>query len=149
MEAGTCYVPVPASGTVWGLPPPSSLTVKFAKRCPVACGVNVTLIVQLPPAGTLDPQLLVWAKSPASLPLMPILLMLTGACESSLVNVIGIGELLVPTFWSPKFTPMGESFTTVPVPDRATVCGLPWASSVTASMPFADPRLVGENRTVI
>lgn len=38
----------------------------------------MTLIVQLPPAGTLDPQLLVSAKSPGSLPLMPMLLMLTG-----------------------------------------------------------------------
>jgi hypothetical protein len=39
-----------------------------AVRVPAAAGLKLTLIVQLAPAATLDPQLLVWAKSLAFAP---------------------------------------------------------------------------------
>jgi hypothetical protein len=47
-----------------------------AARLPAAEGVKVTLIVQLAPAATLDPQLLVCAKSPALEPKTAMLVML-------------------------------------------------------------------------
>ena len=52
-----------------------SVTVTLPFLGPVAVGVNVTLIVQLPPAATEVPQVLVCAKSPLFVPVIPILLM--------------------------------------------------------------------------
>src|SRR5215472_9016201 len=66
------YVPVPASGSCWGLPPPLSLTETSANRAPVAVGVNVTAMEQLAPAATLPGQLLTWAKSPGFVPVIVI-----------------------------------------------------------------------------
>ena len=67
------YVPVPLRLTFWGLVGSESLRVTFADRVPVAVGVNVTLIVQLAPAATLEPQLLVCAKSPGLVPVIEML----------------------------------------------------------------------------
>ena len=50
-----------------------------ALRVPLAAGVNVTLIVQLAPAATLDPQLLVCAKSLGFVPVSARLEMLKAA----------------------------------------------------------------------
>lgn len=61
-------VAVPDRLTLCGLPVPLSVTLRAALRAPLAVGVNVTLMVQLAPAATLDPQLLVWPKSPALVP---------------------------------------------------------------------------------
>jgi hypothetical protein len=47
-----------------------------ADRLPLAVGVKVTLMVQLPPAATELPQVLVWAKSPALVPAIATLVML-------------------------------------------------------------------------
>jgi len=60
------YVPVPVRLTFCGLPPPSSLIETAAVRFPVAEGVKVTATKQLAPPATLVPQVLVWAKSLAS-----------------------------------------------------------------------------------
>jgi len=40
-----------------------SAILRVALRVPAAIGLNVTLMVQVEPALTLTPQLLVWAKS--------------------------------------------------------------------------------------
>jgi len=55
------YWPVPARLTVCGLPVALSVMVIVPGRLPVAVGVNVTLMVQLAPAATELPQVLVWA----------------------------------------------------------------------------------------
>ena len=60
--------PVPERLTVCGLPVALSVRVTAAVRVPVAVGVKVTLIVQLAPAATELPQVLVWAKSPGLVP---------------------------------------------------------------------------------
>jgi hypothetical protein len=60
---------------VWGVPVVLSVTLKVAERLPAAVGVNVTLMVQLAPAAMLEPQLFVWAKSPLSVPVTAMLLM--------------------------------------------------------------------------
>jgi hypothetical protein len=118
------HVPVPDRGAVCGLPPPLSLTLTLAERDPVAVGLKVTVILHWPLGGTLVPQLLVCAKSPGSVPLIVIWLMETEDTPA-FVKVIGIGTLVVPTFWSPKLMLLGDNVTTIPVPESATVCGLP------------------------
>ena len=51
-------VPVPERPTVWGLPPALSVMLIEDARLPLAVGVKVTLIVQLAPAATELPQVL-------------------------------------------------------------------------------------------
>ena len=58
--------------TVCGELPAFSVIVTAANRLPAAAGSNVTLMVQLAPAATLAPQLLVCEKSPAFVPAMAI-----------------------------------------------------------------------------
>src|SRR6266852_1451084 len=53
-------VPVPVRLTVCGLPLASSLMVMLPVRVPVAVGVKVTLMLQLAPAATALPQVLLW-----------------------------------------------------------------------------------------
>jgi hypothetical protein len=55
-------LPVPLKVTVCGLLLALSVIVNVPLTVPVAEGVNVTLIVQPPPAAMLAPQLLDWAK---------------------------------------------------------------------------------------
>jgi len=53
--------PVPVRLTICGLPAALSEMLTNAVRVPVAVGVNVTLIVQLPPAASELPQVLISA----------------------------------------------------------------------------------------
>ena len=82
-------VPVPERLTVWGLPAALSVTMTAAVRVPCAAGLKVTLMVQLAPAATLDPQLLVWAKSLALVPETAMLVTLKSALPE-LVRVIDL-----------------------------------------------------------
>src|ERR1700674_1813117 len=66
------YLPVPVSGTLCGLAPPLSVTDTAAARLPVAVGLKVTLTVQLALAEIPPPQVLVWTKSAAFVPVMAI-----------------------------------------------------------------------------
>ena len=59
--------PEPDTATVCGLLLASSATLRVPDRLPTAVGVKVTLMVQLAPAPTELPQLLVCAKSPVVL----------------------------------------------------------------------------------
>ena len=79
--------PVPERLTLCGLPVALSVRVTAAVRVPAAVGLKVTLIVQLAPAATLDPQLLVCAKSLALAPETAMLVMLKAALPE-LVRVI-------------------------------------------------------------
>jgi hypothetical protein len=54
--------PVPVKVTVWGLPLALSVMVRVPLTVPVAVGVKVTLIEQVPPAAMPVPQVLVSAK---------------------------------------------------------------------------------------
>ena len=69
-------VPVPERLTVCGLPLALSVMLSEAVRLPLAEGVNLTLIVQLAPAATLDPQFLLCAKSLGFVPVSARLEML-------------------------------------------------------------------------
>lgn len=54
--------PVPVSGIACGLLPALSTKVSEPKAPPAAVGLKVTLMVQILPAATGEPQVLVWAK---------------------------------------------------------------------------------------
>jgi hypothetical protein len=56
--------PVPVSAIDCGLPLAASVIEMEAARAPPAVGVNVTLIVHIPPPATDAPQVFVSAKSP-------------------------------------------------------------------------------------
>jgi hypothetical protein len=90
------YFPVPLRETDCGLPVALSFKFNVAVRVPFASGVNVTEMVHLPFAGTLLPQVLVWAKSPVFVPvkLAPLKLKTVGML---LVRVTILATLLVST----------------------------------------------------
>jgi hypothetical protein len=69
-------VPVPVRLALWGLPLALSAMLTEAARLPLADGVKVTLMVQLAPAATELPQVLVWAKSLALVPVIVRLVIL-------------------------------------------------------------------------
>ncbi len=62
--------PVPVSETVCGLPVALSVMLSAPVLVPVAVGRNVTRMAQLAPAARLEPQVLVWEKSPLVLMLL-------------------------------------------------------------------------------
>ena len=76
---GVVRAPVPVRLTVSGLLVALSVTVIAAVRLPAAVGVKVTLIVQLPPAASELPQVVVSGKSPALGPVTATLVMLKAA----------------------------------------------------------------------
>ena len=121
-------MPVPLREMVCGLAPPVSEIDTIALRLPVAVGLNLTVIVQLPPAGTLDPQVFDWVKSLGFVPFSAIPIL--NADVPTLVRVTVCAELIVPTFWLPKLRLVVERLTEVPVPVSATFCGLPPPLSV-------------------
>src|SRR5690348_2729907 len=124
--------PVPESPTVWGDPLALSVMVTAALRLPVAAGVKVTEIEQLPPAATLDPQVLVCAKSPALVPVTAMVVMVSVA-EPGLLSVTGCAALVDATVWLAKVRLVGFRLTAgtpTPVPESGTVWGDPLALSV-------------------
>ena len=68
----TGSVPVPVSLMVWVAGLALSVMVTVPVLVPAVVGLKVTLMVQLAPGATLEPQVLVWEKSP--LALMPLML---------------------------------------------------------------------------
>jgi len=143
-------VPVPVRLTVCGLPLALSVMLTEAVRVPGAEGVNLTLIVQLPPAATELPHVLVCAKSLAFVPVTARLVMLKLAFPV-LLRVMGCTALVVPRVWLPKVRLVAVRLTTgaVPVPVRLTVCGLPLALSVMLTEAVRVPGAVGVNLTLI
>ena len=89
-------MPVPERLTACGLPLALSVMLSEAVRLPEAEGVKVTLIVQLAPAATELPHVLVRAKSPALVPATAMLVMLKVALPV-LLRVTVRAVLVVPT----------------------------------------------------
>jgi len=121
-----------------------SLTNNDAVRAPVALGLKVTLIVQVAPAATLEPQLLACAKSLALLPLRLTPLMFS-AILLVLVKTTPCELLVVPTVCAPNVRLPGKSVTTVPTPFTVSCCGLPGALSETLTVALRGPEAVGKN----
>src|ERR1035438_2761432 len=93
-----------------------------AVRDPLTVGVKVTLIVQLAPAATLAPQLLLWPKSPGLVPATARLVIVKAALPV-LLRVTACTALAAPTAWPAKVRLLGERLATaaVPVPARPIV----------------------------
>lgn len=123
-----------------------SVIVRVPVRVPLAVGVKVTLIVQLPLTANEAPQLLVWAKSP-----LVAMLVMVSAAVPLLVSVTVCAAEVVPTFWPAKVRLAGESPAAgaMPVPLKLAVCGLPAALSVTVNVPLRAPEAVGAKLTLI
>jgi hypothetical protein len=141
--------PVPVRLTDCGLPEALSVMLRVPVRVPDAVGVNVTLMVQLAPAATELPQVLVWAKSP----LAEMLVRLSEALPV-LESVTDCAALVVPTVWLAKVSEEAERLTTgaeaaAPVPVRLTDCGLPEALSVMLRLLDRVPDAVGVNVTLM
>jgi hypothetical protein len=102
----TGAVPVPVRLTVWVAELALSVMVTEPLRAPVAVGVKVTLIEQEAPAATLEPQVLIWEKSP-----LAVMLEIVRAALPLFVSAIVAGELVVPTTWLPKLYDDGERAT--------------------------------------
>ena len=83
---------VPVRLTAWGVLEALSLIVSVPVRVPVAVGLKVTLMVQLPPAATELPQLSVSAKSP-----LTAMLLMARLTVPPLVRVAALAVLVVPT----------------------------------------------------
>jgi len=86
--------PVPVSETTCGLPLALSLTVSEPVRVPVVVGLNLMLIVQLPPTAREEPQVPKppQVKSPAMVSVPKLIVELP-----VLVKVTNCAELIVPT----------------------------------------------------
>lgn len=119
-----------------------------ALRVPVAMGVKVTLIVQLP-FGPMEVQLLVSAKSDGSVPVNAILETLIVPEPLTFMRVTVCGLLVVPTVCVAKVRLAGVSSTAVPTPLTETVCGLFPAVSVMVRVAVRLLMLVGLKETLI
>jgi len=113
--------PVPERATFCGLPLALSKIEAAPVIGPPAVGPKLSWMVQIAPATTVDPQLLlVWLK----LALTEIPVMLNGPFPE-LVNVTGCAALVVPTVWLENVRLPGESVTNgvpaIPVPARLAV----------------------------
>src|SRR5438094_1628059 len=145
--------PVPDSTVALHDALPISVTVNVALREPVAVGVKVTLMVQVPLAAKVEGlrgQLLVCPKSPGFVPVKAMLVILS-AVLLGFERVTALAALGVPTFWFPKSgTGDGErTGSDTPVPDTPAVWGLLLALSVTVNVALRDPMAVGVKVTLM
>jgi hypothetical protein len=112
--------PVPVNVALWGEPVALSVTEIAAVSAPIAVGLKFTVIVQLPPAATLVPQLLLWAKLLIFAPVTEMLVMVS-APVPGFESVNGNAVAYAPTTVLGKASGLGLSVacgtsTAVPVP---------------------------------
>ncbi len=128
------------------------MTVTDAERVPVAEGLNVTLIVQLPLAATLLPQVSVCVKSALFAPVTAMEVTERGALPP-FVRVIAWVVLELPTTWLLNVSEVGDSVANVvpaaPVPVRLTLCGELAALSVMVTEALRMPDAAGVKVTSI
>jgi len=123
---------------------------KVATRLPLAVGLNVTLIVQLAPAASVDLQVVAdWAKSWAFVPLN-VFPDMVNAVGSWFFTVTTLAGLVVPTFCEAKVSLEGVTVTgAIPVPVKLTLWGLLVAESVIMSVALFAPVVTGAKVTPI
>jgi len=96
---------VPERATDCGLVDALWVTVNVALRLPNAEGVNVTVMLQLFPAPSVDGlsgQLTPNAKSAGAVPPAIAMLLMVIATDCVFLNVAVVGALAMPTAWLPK-----------------------------------------------
>ena len=139
------HASIPSKETVCGLLPPLSLI----ETAPLPGERDhVTLMLQEWFAVTLAPQVLVWVKGPE----IATSLMLSVVLPTLVSVVVPDGKQLQWPMGSgiqANSRLVGESSTSVPIPFRETVCGLPGALSATDSAPVRFPICVGLKATLI
>lgn len=125
-----------------------SITEKRPTRLPIAVGLNATLTVHEEPAGNDEPHAFaVMLKSPGSVPVKPMLVNET-VPEPPAVSVNVCALVSEPTSSDPNTSEDGFMVSVVvlaaiPVPLRATVCGLLLAVSVKVNVAVRTPMAVG------
>jgi hypothetical protein len=117
---------VPVSLLLKGLSKSAAKVFTVPVCVPVAVGVKVTEIVQLPFPAMLPPQVFVSLYGP----LMETLPMVTAA-DVELLIVIVLAGLVVPTFCAAKVKLVGLNVSADADPVRFTTCGLPGPLVVT------------------
>ena len=140
-------VPVPVRLTVWVPGLALSVKVKVPVLVPTAVGLKVTWTVQLAPAATLEPQVLVWEKSP-----LAVMLLMLSAPKPVSLSVTLWGLLLVPSVCDAKVKEVGDRVTAggeVPVPVRLADWMVGLALSVTVRVPVRVPVVVGVKVTLM
>jgi hypothetical protein len=140
----TGTIPVPVKLTACGLLFALSVIVSAALFAPGVAGANVTLILQDEWPPTLDPHVFEdTANSPAFVPVMATL----DIGKVALVlfaSVAVLGALVLSSPWFPKEKVAVDRVTCkTPVPNKATVCGLFTALSVTISVADRAPDTAG------
>ncbi|HMC60700.1 MAG TPA: hypothetical protein VKJ01_16035 [Candidatus Solibacter sp.] len=150
VATGPPAVAVPVRVTVCGLPGTLSAKLMDAVRAPETVGANTTLTVRFAPTATEAPQVLVCVKSPAFVPVMVMLEIVT-ALFPVLNSVTPLGGLLVLMDWlaNVRFEVLKLMEAAVPVPVSEAVCGLPAALSATETLAARVPEAVGVNVTLM
>jgi hypothetical protein len=147
ITSGTGVKPVPVRVMACGELAALSVIVTLAVRAVAAEGVNVTLIVQLPPGATEALQLLFCEKSPAFVPVTEML-EIERAAVPVFCRVTDSGALGVLTAVFGKASDVGFSETSglpVPLPVINCVCGEPWPESIICMLALKDPVVAGVN----
>src|SRR6267378_1354082 len=151
---GVCGCPAPLRATVWagrGYVPEWATTLSVATGEVVTpFGVNVTLIVQLPPAGRPTgrfPHVFVCLKFMGFVPTI-VMLIVSGAIPL-LDTVICCAALIVPNCCGPNVSDFVEKVREMPLPlsDTVTV-GCVGSFVVMVTLAIRGPGAVGLNRTV-
>ena len=158
-SGGLVPVPVPVTGTVWGLLAPLSVTISVPDRVPVAVGEKLMDTLQLVPAASVRPEQpsLTSVKSRGFAPRVAALLMNSGA-PPVLATVTDCAALVVPIACAPNVSAVGVKVTAgpdaggggggvAPLPERETLWGLLEALSVKASAAVRAPAVVGLKAT--
>jgi hypothetical protein len=146
-------MPVPSTPTDAGLPAASCAILTLALFVPVEVGVNVTLTVQVAPAASVAPQVVVRANWLASVPVRVIALapppVKTRSAVPVLLMVTDCAVLVTVVRWLPKLRLVGLTpmIGVVPVPLNATLFGLPAALCAMLTLALLAPVLVGVNVT--
>jgi hypothetical protein len=137
---GLIYFPVPVRFEICGLLLALSDACTVPVLVPIAVGVNTTLMVQVPPGATLDPQNVEETlKSPVVEIETPVSVVLR-----LFLSVNTFATLVVPTVWDAYFALAGVNVAgAMPLPDSGTICGLFEASSVIVMFPVLVPSWVG------
>ena len=95
-----------------------SVIVTVPDLVPVVVGLKVTLMVQEELAPTLEPQVLVWEKSP-----LIVMLLIVRVALPVFVSVTFCGLLLLPSACDANVNEVGDTLApgTAPVPERLAV----------------------------
>jgi hypothetical protein len=125
-----------------------SVIITAPVRVPVAVGIKVTTIVQVPlgPRVVEAEQVVVGSSAKSPLALTAVMLRLLVLV---LVSVAVCGALVVFSVWLPNVSAVPDKPTPIPTPLRITLRGLPAALSATVSVPTCVPTTVGVNVTLI